>query len=196
MCVFSRVMALGTKLFLSLFVLDFMHLYRPPRAGGWTDDDWGVKCPYWCSLLCSGTASWGERAADDLLSRLYNSLQPFPVPVSAASIPRWDAVCKHALNAASVEGLQQHPIQVVSSEYSKEVESLLGLLNGSWGVWGPGEISRDVGAKIFVHILWKKVLWPKRWTIKRKWGSVWEVHLIASHVGRYTVGKHQTPSKI
>ena len=71
----------------------------------------------------------GEGASDDLLGGVYDSLERCPLRCCAAPEPHIDAVREDALDRASVEGHQQFLRELVVSEYSQEVQSLVFLLD-------------------------------------------------------------------
>lgn len=81
--------------------------------------------------------------ASDPLGTIDDPQHGSPVCCWALPVPHCDAICEDALHSDSVEGHQQFLLQVVPSEHSQEVESLLGLLQHCCEMSRQGEVVSD-----------------------------------------------------
>ncbi len=89
----------------------------------------------------------GERTTDYLLGCGDDPLESLLFCSSAARISHTNAVCQNPLNRATVKGHQQVLCELVISEYSQKMQSLLCLFNDNSGVDTPGQIFLHVNAQ-------------------------------------------------
>jgi len=114
----------GLKLFFSLFVFDFIILYRLPDGSSLKIN---VLYDVIYLLEALGTVQLlqcGGRAACDLLCSFNDPLKCCPLDHCAAAVQHAYTVCQDALNVAPIKGHQQSLGDVVFPQNPQEVRGV------------------------------------------------------------------------
>lgn len=88
-----------------------------------------------------------SHSADDLLGRMNDPLERFPLCYCTPGVPHTDAICQGALYRAPMKGHQQFPGDVILPSHPQEVQSPLGLFQQLSVVRAPGQVLLSVDSE-------------------------------------------------